>query len=282
MATEINGRADAPRQCVVCSEDFFSKLKQKKTCSPECSVTHDRNRAREYVRRIRSDIPKVDYTAEACAECGGEFKPTSKTNIYCSRVCYRKVTRRNFKRRVARANQEALAQSARSCIVCEAEFAPAFYQQTRCSDDCAREADRWLGRLRYSPKRNANADRECPECKTRFVPRDARQIGCSVECGAVISKRLAANMRRARLAGSTVERVDPFEVFERDGWRCQACGIKTPKAQRGKHKPNSPELDHIVPLSRGGEHSYKNTQCLCRACNMSKGARAIGQLRLVG
>lgn len=282
MATEINGSAPAPRQCVVCSEDFFSNIKIKKACSPECGFTHDRNRARAYARKKAELTPKVDYPPRPCAECGTEFKPAARTFLYCSPACNSKVQSRRFKRKVAKANQAALSADIRSCLVCEEEFVPAFYQQANCSDGCSHKARVQRNRLRYQPKRVSNPQRQCPECKALYTPRDDRQIGCTVECGAIISKRLAANMRRARLAGSTVERVDPFEVFERDGWRCQLCGIKTPKAQRGKHKRNSPELDHIVPLSRGGEHSYKNTQCLCRACNMSKGARAIGQLRLVG
>ena len=34
------------------------------------------------------------------------------------------------------------------------------------------------------------------------------------------------------------------------------------------------------PLILGGEHSMRNTQCLCRKCNRDKGATAQGQLRI--
>ena len=36
------------------------------------------------------------------------------------------------------------------------------------------------------------------------------------------------------------------------------------------NEPLSPELDHIHPVSKGGAHSYANTQCLCRQCNAGK------------
>lgn len=39
---------------------------------------------------------------------------------------------------------------------------------------------------------------------------------------------------------------------------------------KGLNKPNSPELDHIIPISKGGHHLYSNVQLLCRACNGSK------------
>lgn len=59
-------------------------------------------------------------------------------------------------------------------------------------------------------------------------------------------------------------------VFKRDGYRCQLCGEPT----EGVYPhPRSPSLDHIIPLSRGGEHTYANTQCACWICNVLKGDR---------
>jgi 5-methylcytosine-specific restriction endonuclease McrA len=84
-----------------------------------------------------------------------------------------------------------------------------------------------------------------------------------------------------QLRGATVELVDPIKVFERDGWRCQLCMRKTPARLRGSYDPRAPELDHIVPISKGGAHSYINTQCACRECNGKKLDRPLGQLRLI-
>ncbi len=38
------------------------------------------------------------------------------------------------------------------------------------------------------------------------------------------------------------------------------------------------EVDHIVPLARGGSNSIENIQPLCRTCNASKGAQTINYL----
>ena len=76
------------------------------------------------------------------------------------------------------------------------------------------------------------------------------------------------------------QHINVFKVFSRDKWRCQLCGIKTPKRLRGKNVFNSPELDHIIPLSKGGSHLPHNVQCLCRRCNNKKSNRMIGQLKL--
>ena len=70
-----------------------------------------------------------------------------------------------------------------------------------------------------------------------------------------------------RRFGVECAHVEPLVVFDRDGWRCQICGKATPKERRGSHYPNAPELDHRIPLSRGGSHTYDNVQCSCRRCN---------------
>lgn len=83
-------------------------------------------------------------------------------------------------------------------------------------------------------------------------------------------KATARMLRKARERAAKVEPVNPYRVLERDGWMCQMCGIATPQEKRGTYEPDAPELDHIVPLSKGGDHSYANTQCACRKCNAAK------------
>lgn len=113
--------------------------------------------------------------------------------------------------------------------------------------------------------------------RVRGVPRRF----CGRECQKRASDRVRSKTRRAVTRGaSAVESVDPSVVFARDGWTCQICGAKTLKSKRGSFHPRAPELDHILPLSLGGPHSYLNTQCACRSCNARKGSKAYGQLML--
>jgi 5-methylcytosine-specific restriction endonuclease McrA len=76
---------------------------------------------------------------------------------------------------------------------------------------------------------------------------------------------------RARNAGVYYESVSTANVFDRYGYSCAACGIDTPKSKRGKVCDNAPEIDHIIPLSKGGSHTLWNLQVLCRKCNGLKG-----------
>lgn len=81
--------------------------------------------------------------------------------------------------------------------------------------------------------------------------------------------------RKLLMKASKVGSVSIKQVFDRCGWKCQMCGVKTPKEERGTYKKNAPELDHIVPLSKGGPHTMDNLQLLCRTCNAYKLDRLI-------
>ena len=49
-------------------------------------------------------------------------------------------------------------------------------------------------------------------------------------------------------------------IFDRDGKICKHCGTD-----------DKLTLDHIIPVSKGGEDKFDNLQVLCRSCNSIKG-----------
>ena len=55
-------------------------------------------------------------------------------------------------------------------------------------------------------------------------------------------------------------------IFYRDRNRCQYCG--------GRFQTRDLNLDHVLPLSRGGKSSWENVVCCCVACNQKKGGHA--------
>src|SRR5271170_5950409 len=52
-------------------------------------------------------------------------------------------------------------------------------------------------------------------------------------------------------------------VFARDGHRCQYCGAQ------------AENIDHVVPRSRGGTHTWDNVVAACRRCNAAKEDRLL-------
>ncbi len=127
--------------------------------------------------------------------------------------------------------------------------------------------------------------RRCKDCDTQI----GRRVVRCAQCAAV---HFRAEKRRFRQfygrkykqrakRGAIIERgVSRLAVFRRDGWRCRLCGVVTPRHLSGTNNQHSPELDHIVPLALGGDHSWQNVQCLCRSCNAAKGCKVLGQLRI--
>ena len=53
-----------------------------------------------------------------------------------------------------------------------------------------------------------------------------------------------------------------FAIYDRDGWRCRNCGRRT----------RDLEIDHIIPIAKGGKTTMSNLQTLCHKCNKKKGA----------
>lgn len=58
-----------------------------------------------------------------------------------------------------------------------------------------------------------------------------------------------------------------FEVFKRDSFTCQYCGLSAPEVIL--------HLDHIAPVAGGGENDILNLVTSCVDCNLGKGARAL-------
>lgn len=59
-----------------------------------------------------------------------------------------------------------------------------------------------------------------------------------------------------------VPSVNRREILRRDNYQCQYCGNK-------KHLT----LDHVIPRSKGGQHSWDNLVTACMTCNSRKGDR---------
>lgn len=68
-------------------------------------------------------------------------------------------------------------------------------------------------------------------------------------------------MPSRRLRGAAWRRLRR-RVLDRDGWQCVICSSPYPL-----------EVDHRVPVERGGGHEMRNLQTLCRGCHIRKTRR---------
>jgi 5-methylcytosine-specific restriction endonuclease McrA len=60
------------------------------------------------------------------------------------------------------------------------------------------------------------------------------------------------------------------EVFIRDHYTCQYCGLRS----------GDLTIDHIIPRSRGGLHTWENLVSACKPCNHRKGGKTLTESRM--
>jgi 5-methylcytosine-specific restriction endonuclease McrA len=258
------------------------------------------------IGRVRPRTKRI--AAHPCGQCGAITQRPKYCSWHCGSVAHR---RRKGERPREVVNAERIARIATNCPICGTIF-PAYSNRggTRvCSQGCRHELRRIEGakvRAVTQAKREfakwARATKakpapprpiavkgpvHCPVCDTTVTqPATGRKLYCSRKCrrstpAFVEARKAHRKKQKAAKRAVTVETVSPLKVFMRDGWKCHLCGGMTDKSKRGSLHPNAPELDHIVPIAKGGEHSYANTACAHKRCNAAKSDRILGQPSLL-
>lgn len=249
-----------------------------------------------HYRRLQRKGTYADATEKHCAHCNTLFQPAQSNTVYCKKSCKVSAWRlahpdSAILHRTAERKKNAPLPFSRvyagKCCCCSAAYVLREASEGFCGDSC-RRAFRALQAAESKREKHKKQGLIliCGHCSLSFSPlygaSHAKFCTVCAEDRALQANRISRLTRKMRKRTQTVESVDPLRVFERDRWRCQLCRKATPKKLRGTYADLAPELDHILPLSLGGEHSYRNTQCLCRACNGAKSNKPLGQMLLMG
>lgn len=131
------------------------------------------------------------------------------------------------------------------------------------------------------PDRHPRVVKPCEACGTP-VEREARvryRTACSTRCrnlltwgrpeGTTYTWDADAQDRARRAGAAIVEPISRDVVGTRDRWTCQVCHRPTDRTADPIH-PDAPTVDHVVPLSKGGQHTMANVQVACYSCNSRK------------
>lgn len=78
--------------------------------------------------------------------------------------------------------------------------------------------------------------------------------------------------RRARLAGASGSHTsdDVLAIYRKQGGKCAYCR---------EDLDDTYNVDHVIPISRGGSNDPSNLCCACQPCNFSKGAKTGDEFR---
>lgn len=270
------------RTCACCGCVFVVGRDQarNKTCSKECHSA--------VLREAGYKTP-----TSVCLGCGVEFRRSStNTNkgLYCTRKCAFHNYKSWMKFNIRPAGAKRLKYTpviATACKYCSSVFFQkdcvrkrTFCRSRQCSN---KHSALSLARKRDDHRRAITLTcRGCDKQFSQSVIRGSGRAFCSIACSKRYYRRGQNHpeSRARRFGVPCVYGIKPDAVLRRDRYRCQLCGRATPKRLRGTSHDAAPEVDHIIPLSRGGGHTWDNVQCACRRCNSLKADSELGQLRL--
>jgi 5-methylcytosine-specific restriction endonuclease McrA len=132
------------------------------------------------------------------------------------------------------------------CLMCKQAFKPSQNRQKYCSEKCCIKY--W--KLQHLDKRNF-WDKRWQRKDYKLHPEKWRK----------------KNLKRELLKKKSGYRLTPsdwMKILKKYNFSCAECGRQQPEVKL--------TVDHIIPLIKGGEHSYKNIRPLCLSCNCRKGA----------
>lgn len=86
-----------------------------------------------------------------------------------------------------------------------------------------------------------------------------------------------SHIRKARKKKTKIEKgISKLSLKKMHGTKCYYCGKEMDFGVGAGRKFNRDmaTIEHLIPLARGGEHTFKNTVLACRHCNISKNAKS--------
>ncbi len=95
---------------------------------------------------------------------------------------------------------------------------------------------------------------------------DTAELGCNVFghiCPVFFKAEPFTETKEGRRIGRSIPRKIMLQVVRRDGQICQMCNAPV--------RDDEVEIDHLIPLSRGGPVTADNLRLVCRNCNRTKG-----------
>jgi hypothetical protein len=276
------------------------KLDPKMRCGRGswCSDCHRAARRRSRIRhkeKYNDQRAKQPRVVEAtCPTCGAKVEGPRKGGTpkrYCSDTCRWKAHQQVRPATCEHCREDYLAARVaqrycshdchdaarvKPCIGCGAKVRREQRGERYCTAACKKRS---MARRVLAAAMADNAPRRtwiagwCRHCGEAFVFNQANATYCSRRC----TTRAGNDVRKQRVRAARTEDVWRSKVYRRDRWCCQLCGDPVDRDAQVPH-PLAPTLDHILPLSLGGEHSYGNVQLAHFICNSRKGATCEPQL----
>lgn len=217
-----------------------------------------------------------------CVGCGEPVRAAKTFGTkpkYCSEKCRTLTIRRRYvesgkyaeQLAQRRARNATKALPVHTCVQCGDSWTSTHRKSKFCSSRCLNKHLDLHNPRRCSMHDCDRGVRAKGLCAMHWR-RKARAEGREANPAWNEARKAHSHKRRAQKLGTQVEDLRPIDIYERDIWLCGICSTPVDPDLSHPH-PMSPSLDHILPLSRGGTHTYENVQLAHLTCNVSKGNR---------
>ena len=212
-----------------------------------------------------------------CYNCEKPFwKPDAFRKLYCCPECQKEAYKKKHPKKI-KPPKEIYK---RYCKWCGAEFETMINNQKYCCHDCTYQAnlkqkrDEWASA--YIPRTFI-----CKECGCEFTTEcgDQHSVFCCHSCAEKHERRMEHGTKRHHIYMNKFKRkrekllskfketdVDYEALYKKDHGVCQICGLPV-HPEKGVDNNWDGTIDHIVPLSLGGDHMLSNCQLAHRICN---------------
>ena len=248
LGIAAKGYATRPQpSCEICRRGYRRSYHGQRTCGRDCGV--------ELKRRTVRVLP--------CTRCnqGFEYSPIGAYPSTCPECRDRSTTRR--------------------CLECQEIITVGMARI--CSDACRDERKRRYDRS-YNATRPGAHSRLGETCATCAKPKPPRNRKFCNDCKAEGEREMKRRARRRRRARERNAKSEPYtlaEIAGRDRFKCGICRLRVLMDKAVPH-PKAPTIDHILPLSSGGDDLKANVRLAHFICNSVRGDAGTVQLALIG
>lgn len=203
---------------------------------------------RAWYRANRGELP-----TRPCRECGTEFKPDTHFCKYCSEPCSNLASERAAAA-AARWQQYSSVQTD-VCLNCGTSIAHRKATAKSCSKKCQDRLNYLANKAKVIARANAR-----PKANPGEVAARARRYRANNPVAALGAQTRRRQRKRGNPDSVGVSSRDWQRLVDRYRGRCAYCN----------RTPERLEMEHVIPLMRGGRHAIGNVLPACRSCNASK------------
>lgn len=261
------------KACEVCGEDFNSRRQDKvATCSDACRSTRNRwpvkgSHKQCEVCRLEFTVKNVRWSRTCGRKCAAALRINEGTN---SMICVPSTWESRLTRCVVELNAK-YRKHLQQCKQCGWHRAT---RAGRCKQCIERLSSRTLSRIQRAVNEWVmRSQKKCTQCNHVAEWWSSLCGQCSAERDKHLKKR-SGHKARCRQHGAEYQSgIKLCRIIKRDGNKCHYCGVRT---TRSIHNADTQaEIDHVIPISKGGGHVMANVVVACRKCNNKKSDKIV-------